>query len=196
MHQAYRPYNSIKYFLKSAMKDLDASDSVNMYRNITHLLHWVAEIGDNCEDISEKEIINNWVASKWHILLKENELNAEALEGLGFIELSMSNAYLEPIEDMEETEKTNEMIEEIETHLNSAISYFMKAYDIQKEKGVSVDLLIMIAEAKISLANLKSEDKRSEGYRDALKYLREIDPSQSHRLPDYLWDILNELDTS
>ncbi|KAG4303531.1 hypothetical protein PCK1_000049 [Pneumocystis canis] len=196
MHQAYRPYNSIKSLLKSAMKDLDASNLANTYRTITHLLHWVATIADDCEDILEKNIINNWVASKWHILLKENELNAEALKGLGFIELSISNAYLEPIEDIDEIEETAEVIEKIEAHMNSAITYFMKAYDIQKDKGVSADLLIMIAEAKISLANLKSEDKQSEGYKDALKYLREIDPSQSHQLPDYLWDILNELDAS
>ncbi|KAG5513535.1 hypothetical protein PMAC_000967 [Pneumocystis sp. 'macacae'] len=194
MYQAYRPYNSIKNILKNAMKDLDASNSSDMYGNITYLLHWVATIGDDCQDVLEKKIINDWVASKWHLLLKENESNIEALEGLGFVELSMSNAYLEPIEEMEEIEETSEAAIQAEAHLNSAISYFMKAYNIQKEKGVSIDLLIMIVEAKISLANLKDENRRSEGYKDALKYLKKIDPRQSHRLPDYLWDILNELD--
>ncbi|KAG4305838.1 hypothetical protein PORY_000748 [Pneumocystis oryctolagi] len=195
IHQARRPYNSIKNTLKSAMKDLDILNSVDTYKNITHILHWISTIGDECEDIIEKKTINDWVASKWYLLLEENELNTEALEGLGFIELSMSNAYLEPIEEMEEIEET-ETVVQAKTHMNNAISYFMRAYNIQKEKGVSIDLLIMIVEAKISLANLKKEDERPNEYKDALKYLKEISPHQSHRLPKHLWDILNELDTT
>ncbi|CCJ29089.1 unnamed protein product [Pneumocystis jirovecii] len=196
MHQAYRPYDSIKNILKNAMDDLDVLNSTNMYCNITYLLHWIATVGDDCQDILEKKAINDWVASKWHLLLKENESDAEALEGLGFIELSMSNAYLEPMEEMDEIDETTEAAIQAEAHMNNAISYFMKAYNIQEEKGVPTNLLIMIVEAKISLANLKDENERSEGYKDALKYLKKIDPRQSHRLPNHLWDILNELDAS
>ncbi|QSL64722.1 hypothetical protein MERGE_002024 [Pneumocystis wakefieldiae] len=195
MHQPQRCYDLIKPTLKSAMKDLDASDSAEIYRTITPLFHWIARIGDECSENVEKKMINDWIASKWHLLLKDNESDAEALEGLGFIELSMSNAYLEPIEEMEEMKEETEAMIQAEFHLNNAIEYFMRAYDIQKANGISENLFTMLAEAKISLANLKSKDKQSEEYKNVLKQLREIGLNQSDQLPDYLQDILNEFDT-
>ncbi|EMR11738.1 hypothetical protein PNEG_00172 [Pneumocystis murina B123] len=195
MHQPQRCYDLIKPTLKSAMKDLDASNSVEIYRTITPLFHWIARIGDECSENVEKKMINDWIASKWHLLLKDNESDVEALEGLGFIELSMSNAYLEPIEEMGEIKEETEAVIQAEIHLKNAIEYFMKAYDIQKANGISENLFMMLAEAKISLANLKSKDKQSEEYKNVLKQLREIGLNQSGQLPDHFQDILNEFDT-
>ncbi|KTW29260.1 hypothetical protein T552_01215 [Pneumocystis carinii B80] len=195
MHQPQRCYELIKPTLKSAMKDLDASNSVEVYRTITPLVHWIARIGDECSENVEKKVINEWVASKWQLLLNDNESDAEALEGLGFIELSMSNAYLEPIEEMEEIKEETNAVIQAENHLKKAIEYFMKAYEVQKGDSISENLFMMLAEAKISLVNLKSKDKQSEEYKNVLKQLREIGLNQSGQLPDHLQDILNEFDT-
>ena len=154
-------FETIMKAMQVAMDMIDGSFKASYYvpLQLARTLTIIQDFADSLidQDPARHVSINNWVDEKWTLVLTEDQENVSALEGCGRCWLSLAQPYLNQLEDETYTNR-----EETESSASNALqtsvellSQALKCAD--KQEVVTGELLCLLAEATISLANTYDE---------------------------------------
>lgn len=144
------------------------------------------------------ERLNKWVVDMWTKVLSEDQEDVTALEGCGRVWLSLAQPALARIEGIE-TDSLDSDASEIDDHrsqarvsLETSVELLTQALKCaEKSDHVSGELLCLIAEATISLANTFEEGPHYSRLEDeALAHLKRAESMEAFDLPERFKDML------
>lgn len=187
---------------QEAMTLIDESFRAPLYASV-QLSQTFSIIQDLADSLLEErpelhESMNKWAETHWTKVLTQDQENVSALEGCGRVWLSLAQPGCMELENKDEGQSNNDLVDVVREKLETAVELLTQALKCaEKQNLVTGNLLCLVAEATISMANTFDEGPHYDKLEKAtLSYLQRAEQLDGFEIPDRFRSLLTEVASS
>lgn len=198
--------------IEEAMTLVDGAFKVSHYAplRLNTAFEIIQDFADSLLDVQPEthQSMNRWVEAKWTKVLTEDQENVSALEGCGRVWLSLAQPLLTELDEMNAGDANTDVADKLPAQSNDSIATrarqcletSVELLDqavrcAEKSNVITGELLCLLAEATISLANTFDEGPQYEKLEaDTIKYLKRAQATEGFDMPERFVDMLEDND--